>query len=91
MQRIKKSSVPIDCPVFSKYEERINELSRTILGDKPLSEKIDSAQELLRIISFLSSCPHYDGIREDCFNCQFTLNLKREMAELIVKAAEVPP
>lgn len=88
MQKIKKSSIHIDCPIFSKYEERINELIRSIFGNQPLSEKVDSAQELLKIIGYLSSCPRYDNLREDCFNCRFTLNLKREMARMIVEAAE---
>jgi hypothetical protein len=88
MQRIKKSSLHIDCPIFSKYEQKINELTPSIFGDKLLSEKVGSAQELLKIINYLSRCPQYDGMREDCFNCNFTLNLRKEMARLIVEAAQ---
>ena len=88
MHKIKKSAFQINCSIFSEYVEKIDKLTRSIHGSRILTEKVESAQELLEIVNTLSNCQKYDGRAEDCFNCNFALNLRGEIARIIVEAAE---
>ncbi|MFQ6110348.1 MAG: hypothetical protein ACE5L7_12430 [Candidatus Aminicenantales bacterium] len=88
MHKSKKPFVQISCSLFSRYAEKINELTQSIYSSKSVSEKLQSAQEMLKIVRILSRCPKYDGKEEDCYVCNFSLNLRREMAKLIVEAAQ---
>jgi len=76
----------IDCPIFSKYKERITELVTYLEGPEFSSEKMDQAKELLNIIDSLMRCPQYDKDNENCHNCRFFLKLKREIAKIIISA-----
>ena len=88
MHKIGKSAFQINCPFFSEYAEKIDKLTRSIHGSRILSDKVESAQALLEIVNTLSSCSKYDGRTEDCFNCNFALNLRGEIARIIVEAAK---
>ena len=89
MKKIKKFALQIDCPIFSEYEEKIKKLTQFINGRKIISKKVDKAQELLEIINILSSCPKFNDGAEDCENCRFILNLRKETARIIIDANEI--
>jgi predicted ArsR family transcriptional regulator len=88
MQGIKKFASLTDCPIFSDYSERIDRLTRSIYDSKTIAKKVDNAREMLNIINILGNCPKYDEDRNDCLDCNFNLNLIREMARIIVEAAQ---
>ncbi len=88
MQKNKKSMPQINCSSFLRYEDRIKKLTRSINGCKIISKKVDDAFELIDIINILSSCPDYDEINDDCLNCRFALNLRNEIARIIIEATE---
>ncbi len=78
----------MNCPTFLEYEDRIKKLTRSINGRKIISKKVDDALELIDIINILSSCPDYDEINDDCINCRFILNMRQEIARIIIEATE---
>lgn len=84
MKKIRKFDYQISCPIFSEYEEKIEKLTQAINSHKISSKKVDKAQELLDIMNILSSCPKYNEENEDCENCHFILNLRRETAKMII-------
>lgn len=86
MDKIKKFNYQINCPIFSEYEEKIEKLTQAINSHKISSKKVDKAQELLDIMNILSSCPKYDEKNEDCENCRFIVNLRKETAKMIINA-----
>jgi len=88
MKKINKFTPKIDCPIFSEYEEKINELTQAINGAKIISDKVNEAKDLLTITDKLSNCPKYDEEKEDCITCRFILKLSKETADLIIKASE---
>ena len=88
MQKIKKSISQVSCPTFLEYEERIKKLTRSVNGRKIISKKVDDAIELIDIVNILSSCPRYEEFNDDCINCRFILNLRQEIARIIIEATE---
>lgn len=78
----------MNCPTFLKHQGRIKKLTRSVNGRKIISKKVDDAFELVDIINILSSCPDYDEINDDCINCRFILNLRQEIARIIIEATE---
>ena len=78
----------MNCPTFLKYQDRIKKLTRSVNGRKIISKKVDDAFELVDIINILSSCPDYDENHDDCINCRFILNLRQEIARIIIEATE---
>ncbi len=79
----------MNCLTFLEYEDRIKKLTRSVNGRKIISKKVDNAFELIDIIKILSSCPDYDEINDDCINCRFILNLRQEIARMIIEATEI--
>jgi len=78
----------MNCPTFLKHQGRIKKLTRSVNGRKIISKKVDDAFELVDIINILSSCPDYDENNDDCINCRFILNLRQEIARIIIEATE---
>ncbi len=78
----------MNCSTFLEYEGRIKKLTRSINGHKIISKKVDDAFELIDIINILSICPDYEEINDDCINCRFSLNLRQEIARIIIEATE---
>ena len=89
MKKINNITYQIDCPFFLEYQEKIKILSKSIYEPKIISKKVNNAQELLDIINILSSCHKYDEEKEDCQRCHFILNLRKELARIIIEASEI--
>lgn len=89
MKRIRKFIPHIDCPIFLEYEERIKKLSQSFNAHSISSRRVDKAQELLDIIDILLNCPNYDEESEECKNCHFILNLRREIGRIVLEAAGI--
>lgn len=75
----------MDCPIFSKYEERIKKLNQSIQSAKIISKKVDEALELLNLVETILPCPKYDKEEEICVKCQSILNLCKETSNMIIK------
>lgn len=75
----------IDCRIFSDHRDKIVTLTKSINGAKIISDEVDRAYELSRIVNILLDCGKHDEKKEDCITCHFFLNLGKETAESIIK------
>ena len=79
----------INCPIFSEYKVKIERLSQVINSRKISSQKIEQAQELLKIKDILSSCREFNEESDDCKDCRFALNIRGESARMIIEVSEM--
>ena len=79
----------INCPIFQKQEPAINEITDRINVAKTVVEKSPFAEKLQAEVNPLLSCEHYDNVSTDCKQCHFITALKKEMANLIIKAKKL--
>ena len=76
----------ISCPAFQKQESIIRDITNKINRAKGVLEKARFAEELLKEVNVLLSCPDYNGKKSDCKNCHFIANLRKKTADLIIRA-----
>ena len=76
----------INCPIFLKREWAIKELTRDINEAKTVSDKAERAEHLKNEVEMLLSCEKCDEKNEDCKNCKVISTLRKQTAELLVKA-----
>jgi len=84
-----KEEPKINCPIFQKQEPTIKNITGDINSAKQIWEKVGFAQELLREVEVLLSCPNYDDKRLECKNCRFIANLRKRTANIIIKAKKL--
>jgi len=76
----------IKCPVFLKREWAIKELTRDINEAKQVSDKAERAEQLKKEVEMLLSCEKYNEEKEDCKNCKTISTLRKQTADLLIKA-----
>ena len=76
----------INCPGFLKREWAIKELTRDINEAKAVSDKAERAERLKNEVEMLLSCEKYNEQKEDCKNCRVISTLRKQTAELLIKA-----
>jgi len=76
----------INCSIFLKREWMIKELTRDINEAKGVSDKAERAEQLKNEVGMLLSCDKYDEQNEDCKNCRTISTLRKQTAELLIKA-----
>ncbi|MBU4313560.1 MAG: hypothetical protein KJ821_02015 [Actinobacteria bacterium] len=76
----------INCSIFLKREWTIKELTRDINEAKTISDKAERAGRLKNEVEMLLSCEKYDEKNEDCKNCRTISTLRKQTAELLIKA-----
>jgi hypothetical protein len=76
----------IKCPIFLKREWTIKELTRDINEVKAVSEKAERAERLKKEVEMLLLCEKYNEKNEDCKNCRMISTLRKQTAELLIKA-----
>ena len=76
----------INCPVFLKREWAIKELTRDINEAKTVSDKAERAKQLKHEVEMLLSCEKSNEKNEDCKNCKVISTLRKQTAELLIKA-----
>ena len=81
-----KPKPEINCPIFLKREWTIKQLTRDINEAKAVSDKAERAVHLKNEVKMLLSCEKYDEKSEDCKNCRTISTLRRQTAELLLKA-----
>ena len=81
-----KPKPEINCPIFLKREWTIKQLTRDINEAKAVSDKAERAVHLKNEVKMLLSCEKYDEKSEDCKNCRIISTLRRQTAELLLKA-----
>lgn len=79
----------INCPIFLKREWTIKQLTRDINEAKSISDKADRAVHIKNEVEMLLSCVKYDGKSGDCKNCRIISTLRRQTAELLLRAGEL--
>jgi len=76
----------ISCPIFLKREWTIKELTRDINEAKAVSDKAERAECLKNEVEMLLSCEKYNETKKDCKNCRTISGLRKQTAELLIKA-----
>ncbi len=76
----------INCPIFLKREWAIKELTRDIDEAKTVSDKAERAKQLKHEVEMLLSCEKNDKKNEECKNCKVISTLRKQTAELLIKA-----
>lgn len=84
-----KEEPKISCPAFQKQESIIKDITNKINRAKGVLEKARFAEELLKEVNVLLSCPDYDKEKFDCKSCRFIANLRKKTADLIIKAKKL--
>lgn len=79
----------INCPIFQKQESAIKEITDRINLAKTVAKKAPFAEKLQAEVNALLSCEHYHKISIDCKRCHFIANLRKETANLIIKAKKL--
>ena len=86
---MKENKAKIDCPAFQKQESIIKDITDRINRAKGVQEKARFAEELLKEVSVLLSCPDHNGKKSDCKNCHLIANLRMKTANLIIRAKKL--
>jgi hypothetical protein len=86
---MKENKKKISCSTFQKQESEIKILTDKINKAKEIQEKALYAEELQKEVDVLLSCSDYDGKRLDCKNCRFIANLRKKIANLIIKTKKL--
>ena len=76
----------VNCPIFLRREWTIKELTRDINEAKTPFDKAEGADRLKNEVEMLLSCEKYDEKNEDCKNCKIISTLRKQTAELLIKA-----
>lgn len=76
----------INCSMFQKQERIIKAVSDRINIAREPREKIKHAEELLKEVNVLLDCPDYKEKNTDCGNCRTVTNMRKQTAELVIKA-----
>ena len=76
----------INCPIFLKREWAIKELTRDINEAKTVSDKAERAKQLKHEVEMLLSCGKYDEKNKDCKSCNVISTLRKQTADLLIKA-----
>jgi len=79
----------IECPIFLKREWTIKQLTRDINAAGKVSDKAERAEQLKNQVELLLSCEKYDEKKEDCKKCKTISMLRKQTAELLIKAEEL--
>ncbi len=79
----------ITCSIFQKQEQVIKEITDKINKAKEFKVKIEYAKELLKEVNVLLLCPEFDETNLNCKNCQIIANLRKKVADLIIKAQKL--
>ena len=88
-RRVREESAPqIECPIdlFPKQEARIQDLTHRINEAKAFPQKAELARAYLEEVEVLLTCRAFDKGNVNCVNCQAISRLRRDVADLIVRA-----
>ncbi|GEM_PF-842169 len=79
----------ICCQIFQKQEPIIKDLTREINNTKVIHEKVKLAEEILKEVEVLLSCPDYSSEKSNCMECHVLARLREKVANLVIKAKEL--
>jgi nitrate/TMAO reductase-like tetraheme cytochrome c subunit len=86
---MKESRPEIGCSIFLGKEKEMKRLTNAINGTADPKEKAVYAQDLLKAAEELLSCAKYDKKSSDCKNCHTISSLRKETAQLVIKAGKL--
>ncbi len=84
---MEENKAKINCSAFQKQESVIKDVTEKINRAKGVQEKARFAEELLKEVDLLLSCPDYDEKSSDCKSCHFIANLRQKTADLIIRTS----
>lgn len=85
----KADAQKISCSTFQKQEIATKNLTDKINKTVDIKGKIQYAEELVKEADVLLNCPEYKQQDFDCRNCRTIADLRKETAELIIRARKL--
>lgn len=79
----------ISCSIYQKHEPRIESATDRINRARDPREKIRHAEKLLEEVKGLLDCSEYKEKDPVCSSCRTIANLRKQTAELIVRAKKL--
>lgn len=86
---MKNEKPKINCPAFQKQESVIRNFADSINAADDIQGKTELAEELKKETDVLLNCPDYDNEKLDCKNCRFIAVLRKQAADLVMKARKL--
>ncbi|MDP2967224.1 MAG: hypothetical protein Q8N87_02330 [bacterium] len=87
--REEKKIKKIKCPIFTSKNEEIEKINKAVNEAGEIGGKAHLAERLIKEANKILSCEHFDEKRVDCKICHYIANLRKETANLILKAKEL--
>lgn len=87
--KTEKNIKKIKCVIFKSKNETIEGITKAINEAENIEKKAQLAERLIKEANEILSCEHFDEKRVDCKICHYIANLRKETANLILKAKEL--
>lgn len=87
--KTEKNIKKIKCTIFKSKNETIEGITKAINEAENIEKKAQLAERLIKEANEILSCEHFDEKRVDCKICHYIANLRKETANLILKAKEL--
>ena len=87
--RVERTAIRCLIDLFSRQEEEIIRLTRKINQAHTVIDKEPWAQALIRSAEILVGCVHYDEEATDCRLCRSFAQMRRSVADLVIKAGQL--
>ncbi len=85
-----ESTPKLTCALFRKREWGIKELTRDINAARNASDKADLASRLMKEVENLLSCERFSDSNSECRKCRTISLLRKQTAELVIRATTLP-
>jgi len=79
----------IQCRLFKIQEPHIKKATQLINQARDPKQKAREAEKMLVEINILLECAEYDDKKVDCQACRKIAGLRKQTAELIIKASKL--
>lgn len=84
-----KNIKKINCTIFHSKNKTIEGITKAINEAENVERKAHFAARLLKEVEDLLSCKHFDEKRADCKICHYIAKLRKQTANLIIKAEQL--
>lgn len=79
----------IKCAIFQSKNEIIAGITKAINEAEEVEKKAHLADGLIKEVETLLICKHFDEKRADCKICHYIAKLRKQTANLIIKAKQL--
>ena len=79
----------IKCAIFKSKNEAIEGVTKAINEAEDIERKAHLAERLIKEAEELLACKYFDEKRTDCKICHYIAKLRKQTADLILKAKQL--